>query len=79
MKFFIFPFSLVQQTLFFQEPTMHKIVLTILHVFTDLILWEDRHRDNFKNQDFLSFFFFDRSLFLKFFYLFIYLYLIIFL
>lgn len=81
MKFFIFPFSLVQQTLFFQEPTMHKIVLTILHVFTDLILWEDRHRDNFKNQDVLSlfFFFFDRSLFLKFFYLFIYLYLIIFL
>lgn len=43
---------------FFQEPTMHKIVLTILHVFTDLILWEDRHRDNFKNQDVLSLFFF---------------------
>lgn len=32
-----------------EEPTMHKIVLTIPHMLTDLIiLWEDRLADNFK-------------------------------
>lgn len=60
---------------------MHKIVLTILHMLTGLILWEDRHGDNFKNQDFHFFFLTDLLYFFKFFsiYLFLYLFLIIFL
>lgn len=33
-----------------EEPTMHKIVLNIPHMLTDLIiLWEDRLVDNLKS------------------------------